>query len=70
MNLAWDLKLCGLKRNGESSDGQTRNQNVLNLKKCKVGEETRPEERNGRATFCSKGAIFTAEDQRKWLDRV
>lgn len=71
VNLAWDLKLCGLKRKGESSDRETKKPECSQLKKkCKVGEETGPEERNRRATFCGKEAIFTAEDQRNWLDRI
>lgn len=45
MNLAWDLKLCSLKRKGESSDGETKKPGCSHLKKCKEGEVTGAEER-------------------------
>lgn len=61
MNLAYNLKLCGMKRKGESSDGETKKPGCSQLKKCEEREETGAEERNRRASFYSKGAIFTAE---------
>jgi len=70
MKLAWDLKLCSLKRKGEISDGETKKLGCSHLKKCKEGEETGTEERNRRAGFYSKGSIFTAEDQRSGLHRM
>lgn len=70
MNLALDLKLCAVKRKGESSDGETKKPGCSHLKKHKEGEETGAEERTRRTSFYSKGAIFTAEDQRSWLHRM
>lgn len=70
MNLAWNLKLSCLERKEKSSDGETKHPGYSHLKNCKEGEETGAEERKRRASFYSKGAILTAEDQRSWLCRM
>lgn len=49
----------------EFSDGETKKPGCSYLKKCREGVETGAEDRNRRASFYSKGAIFTSEDKRK-----